>query len=47
MRIIAEDDIVALDGFSLAAQLCQKQIKIRHALRLGFSLAEMGACLIG
>ena len=40
MRIIAEDDIVALDGFSLAAQLCQKQIKIRYALRLGFALAE-------
>ena len=40
MRIIAEDDIVALDGFSLAAQLCQKQIKIRYALRLGFSSAE-------
>ena len=33
MRIIAEDDIVALDGFSMAAQLCQKQIKIRYGLR--------------
>ena len=44
MRIIAEDDIVALDGFSLAAQLCQKQIKIRYALRLGSSLAEKDAC---
>lgn len=32
MRIIAEDDIVALDGFSMAAQLCQKQIKIRYGL---------------
>jgi len=32
MRIMAEDDYVALDGFSLAAQLCQKQIKIRYAL---------------
>jgi len=32
MRIIAEDDIVALDAFSMAAQLCQKQIKIRYGL---------------
>ena len=32
MRMIAEDDNVALEGFSLAAQLCDKQIKIRHAL---------------
>ena len=33
MRIMAEDDYVALDAFSLAAQLCEKNIKIRYALR--------------
>ena len=47
MRIIAEDDIVALDGFSLAAQLCQKQIKIRYALRLVFEFIHCSDWLNG
>lgn len=38
MRSISEDDEVALDSFSSAARICQKNIKIRCALSHIFQL---------